>query len=221
MAAQLQLQGVSIVLRGHFNPAIFHPSWFSSHNLIRTQEADAAEVLIVHPDTAVFKAEWLELNITRDRFQAITTQEAYYEPLRDLVSGVLDLLSHTPLKAMGLNRDFHFRMESVRARDSLGHRLAPKSDWESLLKEPVLTNLTVAGKRTDGLQGYTSIQVAPSILVENGVYIQVNDHYQLASGEQALPKASEAREILATLWSASMKRGLGIAQTIANLEKAE
>src|SRR5688500_14696309 len=99
MPLQLHLQSVDIVVVGNFNPAIFHPTWFTSNDLIRAQEADAAEIQVVHPEVASFKAAWLAITCTRDRFHASTTQEAYYEPLRDLAWGVLDLLSHTPLTA--------------------------------------------------------------------------------------------------------------------------
>ena len=77
MLPQIQVQGVSIVLIGNLNPAIFHPSWFAAHNLLRTEEADAATINIIHPDVASFKTEWLEVNIVRERFQIGTVQESY------------------------------------------------------------------------------------------------------------------------------------------------
>lgn len=217
MGAQLQLQGASIVLRGHFNPAIFHPSWFASHNLIRSQEAESADVQIVHPDTAVFRAEWLQVTVMRDRFQALTAQEAYYEPLRDIVVGVLGLVNHTPLQSMGLNRDFHFRVESLEARNNLGYRLVPRQDWDPVLKDPGMTRLIVKGKRPDEFRGYVQVEVAPSTLVEPGVYIQVNDHYELADGTAAEARAHDAVQILGKAWNESTQRGLEIAKAIAEL----
>src|SRR3712207_1383849 len=108
MQLQVGLEGATVVLLGSFNPAIFHPAWFAANGLIREEEARAAEIEIVHPNAAVFRTEWLVIESARDRFLATTILDAYYEPLRDLVVGVLDLLSHTPLTAMGLNRDFHY-----------------------------------------------------------------------------------------------------------------
>ena len=76
---QIKIQGTDIVLIGNFNPAIFHPSWFAAHNLLRAEEADTATINIVHPDVASFKTEWLGVNIVKDRFQVGTVQESYFE----------------------------------------------------------------------------------------------------------------------------------------------
>lgn len=134
MSSQLDTQGVSVVLRGNFNPAIFHPSWFASQDLIRRQEAEAASVEIVHAEAAIFNADWLQIHVFRDRFQARTFQEPYYEALRDLVIGVFSYLNHTPIRIMGINRLFHFRLESEEVWHKVGDRLAPKQDWVELLE---------------------------------------------------------------------------------------
>jgi len=102
---QLVLEALGIVHRGNFNPAIFQPSWFAAQNLIRPQEAEAAEIEIIHPKVAAFTAGWLRLHVVEDRFHASTTQVAYFETLRDLVLGVFGILSHIPLKALGINRE--------------------------------------------------------------------------------------------------------------------
>jgi hypothetical protein len=146
----LEIQAANIVFRGDFNPAIFHPSWFASYELIRREEAEAAKVQIVHQDAAVFSTEWLDFNVVRDRFQAATTLESHYESVKDLVLSILSLLSHTPLRVMGINRDFHYRLQSVEAWHSVGHQLVPKKYWEGLLENPGMRSLTVEGKRPDG-----------------------------------------------------------------------
>ena len=124
MRPQLVIQGVNIVLRGKFNPAMFHPAWFAAQNLIRQQEVEVAEIKIIHPDAAIFDVEWLQIRVTRNRFQAASVQEAYYEALRDVVIGVFTILNQTPLKAMGINREFHYGLESEKARNAVGHRPA-------------------------------------------------------------------------------------------------
>jgi len=82
MQPRPEIQGVSLVLRGDFTPAMFHPSWFAVQGLIGKEEAEVADVKIVHPDVTAFEMEWLRMRITRDRFQAATAQEPYYEVLR-------------------------------------------------------------------------------------------------------------------------------------------
>jgi len=214
---QIKIQGVSIVQLGNFNPAIFHPSWFAAHNLLRTEEADASTINIVHPDVASFKTEWLEVNIVRERLQIGTVQESYYEALRDLAVGILGLLSHTPIRAMGINRDFHFNLVTEDLWNRLGDRLVPKGDWNSLLKKPGMQDVTVEGNRTDGLKGYLRVTVQPSAQVKFGVFIGVNDHYVLKAEEKETDGADKARTILSERWGESMKRSFEIAQEIAKL----
>ncbi len=217
MRPQLVYQGVNVVLRGDFNAAIFHPSWLASEDLIRSQEAEAAEIEIVHPKVAVFTAEWLRLRVFDGRFQAGTVQEAYYEALRDLVVGVFTLLNHTPLRLMGINRDFHYRLESEETWHKVGHRLAPKEDWKETLSNPGMRSVIMEGQRPDSLDGYIRVKVEPSNRVQFGVYVEVNDHYELFSVSDTPRGTSRAIDILSKQWSESMERGLAIAQEIANL----
>lgn len=217
MRPQLVVQGVNIVLCGNFNPAIFHPSWLSAEGLIRFQEAETAQIEIVHPDAATFNAEWLQIRVVRDRFQAGTVQEPYYEPLRDLVVGIFGLLRHTPMRALGINRDFHYRLESKGVWHTVGDRLAPKQDWEEVLGNPGMKSLVIEGKRPDNLAGYIQVKVGPSNRVEFGVYVEINDHYQLSPASETSASASETIDILSEHWAESMQRSLGISQKIADL----
>jgi hypothetical protein len=214
---QIEIQGVSLVLIGSFNPAIFHPSWFAAYNLIRKEEAETADTKIIHSDIADFKLGWLSVNVLRDRLQLGTVQESYYEALRDIAVGVLQLLSHTPVTMMGINREFHFNLLSEDAWNGLGYRLVPKQDWEPFLKRPGLTVLTEEGLRPDEYKGYIRVSVQPSPRVSFGVYVHVNDHYQLISDGKEIGGADKARIILSEKWSESMKRGLDIAQGISSL----
>ncbi len=212
-----EIQGVNIVLRGDFNPAIFHPSWFAYYELIRREEAEAAKIQVIHPDVAVFSTEWLDFNVGRDRFQAATALESHYESIRDLVLSVLSLLSHTPLRVMGINRNFHYRHRSLEAWHSVGHQLVPKQYWERLLDNPGMRNLTVEGTRPDGLPGYIQVRVAPSTRIEHGIYVSINDHYVL-NAEQISSASSEAIRILNEIWGVSIERSLAIANAISKLE---
>lgn len=217
MPPQIQVQGVSIVLVGSLNPAIFQPSWFALHNLLRPEEADAATIDIIHPDVAHFKTEWLDVNIVRDRFQISTVQESYYEALRDLAVGMLMLLSHTPIRVMGINRDFHFDLVSEGTWHALGHRLVPKDDWNPLLKNPGMQTIVVQGERPDDFEGYLRVAVHPSKRIKYGVFIEVNDHFVLKKDENEADGSDKARLILSERWNESMKRGSEIAQAIAKL----
>lgn len=218
MPPQLKLQGVNIVLRGSFNPAIFHPSWFAAQGLIRSQEADAAEVKVVHPQAAVFDADWLRVQATPDRFQLSTIQEAFYELLRDLVVGVFRLLNHTPLTVLGINRDFHYSLASEQAWHAVGDTLTPKEPWSGILERPGMQNVTIQGMRPDDLEGYIRVKVEPSVKVTPyGVYVDVNDHYVLNLDDRDPSPANQVVSLLSTNWQQSLRRGSKIADSIVQL----
>ena len=199
-----EIQGSSIVLLGDFNPKIFHPIWFAQGELIGKSEAENAEVEIVHADFASFDLDWLKLRVARDRFALTTTQASHAEPLRDLAVGTFKLLCHTPIRVMGINREMHFQMQSEEDWHAFGHRLAPKEYWAALEK-PGLRNLTIQGVRPDTLKGYIRVTVEPSQRVHPGVFLAVNDHYQVSDASS--PAGSyEVINLLQKFWSESFKR---------------
>jgi hypothetical protein len=202
------------VLRGDFSPAIFHPAWFAANGLIRDQEADAAKVDLVHSKVAAFTAEWLQLMVTEDRFQASTTQQSYYDPLRDLVLGVLSLLPSMPLRQAGINCDFDFEFATVEAWHAVGHRLAPKQAWTEVLKEPGMRSLTMEGQRADGRRGYVQVLVEPSSAFVRGIHVHVNDHYELEPETRGMYGTSNATQILTEQWRESLARGRVIALAV-------
>jgi hypothetical protein len=208
-----EIQGISIVLLGDFNPKIFQPAWFAAQNLIRQQEADEATIHIIHPEVVSFSLQWLALEVTRERFAVSTTQEPYYKVTRDLVLGAFQLLQHTPLHKLGINADMHFRMDSEKSWHAFGDLLAPKEIWQGLLKTPGMHSFTMEGQRPDNFQGYIRVQIEPSVKIRPGVYFQVNDHYEV----QTLRPGMGADELLAIFeraWDESLTRSKNITSTL-------
>ncbi len=217
MRLQPEIEEASIVVLGDFNPAIFHPLWFANNGLIRPQEAEAANTEIVHREVAAFAVDWLVINVTQARFQAQTKQGPYYEPLRDLVLGVLDLLSHTPVRSVGLNRHFHYQAKSEEYWHSIGHRLAPKNDWEQFLHQPGMRSLQMEGQRTDDYAGSVRVIVEPSNQVVPGIYVMVNDHYDIDELDTRSVGTRTARRIVDAKWTHAMDLSHRIASHIVNL----
>jgi hypothetical protein len=104
----IELEGMNIVLLGTFNPMIFQPAWFSAEGLLRREEAEAVEGVIIHREIASFETSWVNLQVRPERFMASTANSSFYEPLRDLVFGTFQVLHHTPIQKLGLNRNFHW-----------------------------------------------------------------------------------------------------------------
>jgi hypothetical protein len=211
-----EMQGISVVWLGDFNPKIFQPAWFAAEGLIRKQEAEEANIEIIHPEVVSFALEWLRLQVTRERFFVSTTQEPYYEVVRDLVLGTFSLLRHTPVHKMGINTDMHFRMGSEDTWHAFGHRLAPKDLWQGILDSPGMRSLTMEGGRLDGYKGYIRVKVEPSVRVHPGVYVNVNDHYEVADPKLVIG-SDEIRTLFERSWGESLRRSAHIAYTL--LEK--
>lgn len=195
MRIEPEIAGVSLVMLGHFNPAIFTPAWFGWNELLPEKTVKIAGAKIVHPQIAIFEADWLNLHVQPESFQINTTQPPYVR-LRDLAVRIFrENLPHTPLSAMGINREVHFSVRSFDERDRLGRLLAPVEpwgDWGQKLEPDGehggMTSLTMRQVNPDGrpLGGQINVTVEPSSRIGQGrlgVYVRVNDHYTIENVE--------------------------------------
>jgi hypothetical protein len=173
-----ELEGTSVVLVGSFNPSIFQPKWLSSKGIIQEAEGEDANIQIISPEISSFTAKWLEVQVTRNRFSASTTDAAHFEVLRDCVVSVFTLLEHTPVTQMGLNSDMHYRMSSIEEWHAVGHTLAPKELWNQLLESPGLETLVISGKRKGSAAKMVRVTVQSSTRVQPGIYIGTNEHFE-------------------------------------------
>jgi hypothetical protein len=136
--------------------------------------------------------------------------------LRDLAIGTFQLLSQSEVRAVGVNRHFHFQMPSEAAWHAVGHRLAPKEPWTGLLESPGMVTVHMKGIRSDGRKGAVNVVVQPSMTVKLGVYVQVNDHYDLMK-EKKPGCGSDVVNIVKTVWQESLDRSEKIAKTIVSV----
>ncbi len=213
---EIKIEAASIVLVGSFNPAIFQPAWFSAEGLLAKEETAEANLGIAHPEILAFTADWLSIEVTRERWIITTVQPPFYGALRDLALGTFTVLHHTPIAMMGLNRDWHFRMDSEDHWHEVGHRLAPPANWEGILEKPGMRSLTMEGVRPDGLRGFLRVKVEPSGKVHPGVYININDHYEVVAGDAEVQSADVAMETIREHWEASLARSNDIVNEIFN-----
>jgi hypothetical protein len=221
------LDAVSVVVKGQFNAAIFSPAWMLHENIIGTPEYAKAQVEIVTRDFASFSADWLQCQVTPDTFQVSTTEPDEFERVRDVAVGVLTTLSHTPVAAVGINRDRHFASRNRDQYHAIGDELVPKEFWESLLRLPVTRSVVIWGERPDKYGGRVQIQVEPSFRFLGHVALAHNDHFDLQIVEKQATTRDEAwtmslespsqveasagnipivTEILTSEWVASMNR---------------
>lgn len=214
------LESAQIVLKGDFNPAIFHPSWLAARGLIKEKEADGAEVSAITPEFAVFSVEWFSIEARKDTFAILSSDPSRYLFLSDLVTGIFTYLEFTPLRLMGLNRRMHFRVDSEMRYHELGDMWAPKEAWKDLLIGdrpgglPGLRSLTMEGKREDCRAQYLRVKVEPSIHVTPGIYFETNEHYQLNAEAEPL----DPFEVLSEDWKDALDYTNRIARHLLTME---
>ncbi len=213
-----EVEGSNIILRGDFNPKIFQPAWFAAQGLLREEEANNAEVEIIHPAIVRFSLDWFQLEVSQDRFFIGTTQIPYYEILWDLVSGTFKILPHSPITKMGINFDFHYKMASEEDWHAVGHLMAPKQIWKDILEKPGMRSLSMQGQRPDEYKGYIMVRIEPSRRIEYGLFISINDHYEIKDPESSLG-CKEIIEMLDSSWKSSYKRSNEIVTSIVERVK--
>ena len=189
MRIEPEIADVSLIFLGKFNPAIFTPAWFGWREFLSERTVRVAELRVAQPQATSFQADWLNLEVIPQRFSVSTTQPPYIR-LADLACRIYrEELFHTPLQAVGINRQVHFLVNSYRERDRIGRQLAPIKPWGEWGvklgtdgRHGGMTSITMTQvnlpDRPDG--GQVGVTVQPSNRVgdgERGVYVQVNDHF--------------------------------------------
>ncbi len=118
MRIEPEIDGVSVILVGSFNPAIFTPAWFAMHDLLPAGIADSADLAVAHKQMTMFNADWLRLEVTPDQFNVETVQAPHVR-IHDLVLRVFGEHLH------------HNATHGVRDQSE-----CPLSGWESGRKSP-------------------------------------------------------------------------------------
>ena len=171
MRFEPEISGVSVVLVGKFNPAIFTPAWFALHGLLPAAVAENAELQVAHQHITAFSADWLRFEVTLEVCKFETLQAPHIRVADLAVRTFREYLSHTPLTAVGINRDVHFRVREEAERDRIGQTLVPVAPWGRWRDELELdgfhggmTSVTMSqlrpAERPDG--GRINIKVEPS-----------------------------------------------------------
>ena len=224
------IQHVTLVILGSFNPSIFTPAWFGWNKLLPDSTANNADLKVAHPQVTAFETDWLRLEVRPDKFLLNAIQPPFIR-LSDLAVRIFrDKLSHTPLKALGINHEVHYCVKSFNERMKLGRQLAPVDVWgewgkQIQLKEDAggMTSLTMTQLNPEGRPpgGQINIVVEPSHLVGDGqlgVYVRVNDHYTIKN-ENSLTATSEITDLLEMNFDASQQHSTKIIDHIMSISK--
>ncbi len=197
-----EIEGANIVLIGAFEPAVLQPDWFATQGLISHEETYVAEIQMNRQDSVAFTTDLFEVKAKRDQLLVGTTHGPSFQRLTDVVSGVLALLQ-PDISKVGINRDTHFALPTVEAWREIARRLAPPDSWDLLLPNPGMRSLAIQGSRPDRQPGAVLVRVEPSVRVRPGIYVQVNDHFEVSEAPSAEGRGEAARIVVET-WERSM-----------------
>jgi hypothetical protein len=215
-----QAYTVSLVFIGNFNPSIFQPYWFAHKQLIREKEAQEAKVELIHQDLVKWEINWMYFEVSKNRLEIRTTQEPYFEPIRDLAVSIFDLMREIPIQGFGINHLLYFALPDETRYFEFGNKLAPLSKWNGFLKNPKLFQLEIGEeKRDDGFKGQHRIRILPSNIempTPYGLLIHVHDHFDISSDFEE--KNKEIIAILREQWSISIKRAVSECEKIWDIK---
>lgn len=205
MNEAIQNRGTALVVIGAFNPAMFHPSWFEHYDLLGKKEVAAAaseQNLLVSAEIALFKVSGFDIDVRPNRLQIGTSQESLFDATLDLVCSLLQILDGVVVAQMGINWVAHYATQSTQAWHKAGDVLVPKTIWSKIWpKHAGMTNLSLQLERDDDKKGNINMNFQPSLVVTNGVFLSINDHYDLKGAKDIY--SSEAAQQLRTFWPQS------------------
>lgn len=204
----------ALVLIGSFNPKIFHPTWYVQNELLVREELEDVTDLICAEELSTFAYNGIQFQIERHRFGLTTQDESRVQLMRDLARSTFALLEHTPLTAVGLNRDMLVSVQDASVWHEIGHRLAPKTPWESVLNSPGMRIVAMQGQRDECNADRINIRVQPRGEVENGVLVAINQHYDLESEASIAERNATLLEILDSDWDTFVRYALSTGQEL-------
>lgn len=209
----LEHESVSIVLLGNFNPAIFHPTWFSQQELIGVSDAKESEITVITNEISIFKSSLFRFDVRQGSFAVTVSSYAQAALLKDLVIGTFRVLEHTPIRKIGINREYHYRVFDAGRWDEIGHLLAPKKQWE-MLEEPKTRSVTIEGIRPGSECKYLQVKAEPSpkFPQEKVLAISTNEHFELPA-----PDASRILEFLEKHWEDALIFSNQLAQKVMEM----
>jgi hypothetical protein len=225
MSWDREVAGVEVVLVGDFNPALFHPDWLAQNDLITDGLAAAlkeAPDFVVSHEVTQFSADWLVCQVTVSRCMFSTRQLPLADAVRDLAIGVFSLLSHTPVDAIGINANSHFRIANEAQWHAFGDYYAPKDRWHEVLSpgdEWIARQddtSVAAGMRQIVMEvhrkdksGYLRVEIAPSLRMPSGTFgafVGMNEHFQLSSSPDNRGDGLKVAQVVRAQWAACRER---------------
>jgi hypothetical protein len=170
--------------------------------------------LIVSRQMTLFATDWMSVQITPTQV-TFRAKGPVSPSLRDLAQGLLASIDTVIVHAVGLNFGAHYRPDTIAELNRIGDFLAPKTVWREFFPKEhhlglVNLQLTVQPRNEGGhphLNGdYERLFVQPSSVVENGVYIGINNHRHIQADDKADEGGERAGTLIADSWDEAWRK---------------
>lgn len=176
----MRLIDSNIVLLGGFNPNIIEPGWLSRYNVVEEKLDDefTTEIQLISgsPHLMKFTLDGFRWEVTSDRI-LIGSQKT--KSPADWFGRLLDLLSHTPIRAVGIN----FKAECDRTDWPHDAPKLPKQNEATSLIGDIIASTTVTkGRRSDGTQVNLTLNATNA-----NVFLDANFHRAIPVQEDVSP----------------------------------
>ena len=139
----LEVQSLSIVFVGEFNPVIISPAWLTLKNLIREEEAINAKVDVIHNEIVQYDLDWVLVTLNKKRCEFRSSKVPYFDAVRDLAASIFKILKETPITSVGLNHIFELILPDEETYYRFGAKLTDLRLWENDLVDPRIMNLEI------------------------------------------------------------------------------
>lgn len=203
----------SIVLIGNFNPAIFHPEWFDRFKILPIQETQWAEGLEIEKEEVEFKGrkltiqgapppplfvtpkythltfKSLTIDVREERFDCKTFIRENFSLLTEVTLKIFSLLEHTPVKAVGINFEGHWKLSSdgqIILKKMFGCK--NNKPFDSFFGKSYEIGQRISTTKDDYM---LTIDYRKSKILEGGVFIKANYHREVKSN-----RTEDALEII-------------------------
>jgi hypothetical protein len=228
MLIEPELEDVSIILLGDFNPPIFNPEWLARHKIVGEQAAFESKINIIHPDISQFSVGSIEFVVERHRFQLLVRTAPFVRILDVVSKAFREFLPHTPIRQFGINRSIHFSVGTETIRNAIGRKLAPLEPWgewgvqiskgSGELRGGMLNLSMFEQQMLEKFRRKITASVQPSIGIphSSGIFVGVNDHH-----EPIEPPLSprELLEMLESSFESSLDNSLWIIEKVMALKE--
>lgn len=202
-----EAESTSIVLVGQFNPIIFHPEWCAGHDVISRSEAEETTIEFAQSQLMRYSLSWGAVEVSQQRFMVKTNTPTFTEMLSDFVIKIFELLSHTPVSQLGINRERIIKFPNVKSFENFSVSAIPRDRWD-FMKKPGLRDVIMQDEeRPDDYDGYIQARVQSLKDTDNKnlVKISINDHYQISNYSPSMG-CEAIINIINENWSTSLNR---------------